>query len=370
MLRPSRIDKLIAKCKSWKDFTRALAPRNAAEKGDAFERLTQLYLLTRPEFGGTKLRDVWVCKWDLPTKIRTKLKLPKADEGIDLVAQARDGSFWAIQSKYKSDQDKPPTRKELSTFASLAFINCRGCFSEAWVAHSSSRPVRKGKLAGHTSEIGLEAWLALSREDWGLIHKRLKGKAARPTRRKPRPHQTKAIKAATEHFAKKRQSRGKLIMPCGTGKSLTAYWIAKALKAKTILVAVPSLALIKQGVEDWTREIVATNEKPLAEWLCVCSDESAGNIERDQFVGDVYELGLDVTTEPEKIKSFLTKPTTSRRIVFTTYQSSPLLANVARKAGVEFDLAILDEAHKTAGAKGKTFATLLFDKNLRIRRRI
>jgi Restriction endonuclease len=143
MLRPSRIDKLIAKCKSWSDFNRALAPLKAAEKGDAFERLTQLYLLTRPEFGGAKLRDVWVCKWDLPPKIRKQLKLPNADEGIDLVARARDGTLWAIQSKYKSDKDKPPTRKEISTFANLAFIHCRGLFSEAWVAHSSSRPVRK-----------------------------------------------------------------------------------------------------------------------------------------------------------------------------------------------------------------------------------
>ena len=35
------------------------------------------------------------------------------------------------------------------------------------------------------------------------------------------------------------KSRGKLIMPCGTGKSLTSYWIAEELKAQTILVAVP-----------------------------------------------------------------------------------------------------------------------------------
>ncbi|MCP4890704.1 MAG: DEAD/DEAH box helicase family protein, partial [Planctomycetaceae bacterium] len=40
--------------------------------------------------------------------------------------------------------------------------------------------------------------------------------------------------------AKDNQSRGKLIMPCGTGKSLTAYWIAQALESKTILVVVPS----------------------------------------------------------------------------------------------------------------------------------
>ena len=46
-------------------------------------------------------------------------------------------------------------------------------------------------------------------------------------------------------------------MPCGTGKSLTAYWIAQALKAKNILVAVPSLALVRQSLTDWTREFLA-----------------------------------------------------------------------------------------------------------------
>ena len=79
-------------------------------------------------------------------------------------------------------------------------------------------------------------------------------------------------------------------MPCGTGKSLTAYWIAEELKAKTILVAVPSLALVRQSLTDWTREFLAHGIKP--DWLCVCSDETVGNLERDEFVGEVYDLGL------------------------------------------------------------------------------
>ena len=53
-----------------------------------------------------------------------------------------------------------------------------------------------------------------------------------------------------------------------------------------------------------------------------------------------------------------------------TYQSSRVLAKAARKAGVKFDLAVLDEAHKTAGDKSKAFATLLFDKTLQIKKRI
>ena len=72
-------------------------------------------------------------------------------------------------------------------------------------------------------------------------------------------------------------------MPCGTGKSLAAFWIAEALRAKTILVAVPSLALIRQSLADWTREFLARGQVP--DWICVCSDETVGNLERDEFVG-------------------------------------------------------------------------------------
>jgi predicted helicase len=157
-------------------------------------------------------------------------------------------------------------------------------------------------------------------------------------------------------------------MPCGTGKSLAAYWIAEALKAKTILVAVPSLALIRQSVTDWCREFLAKGEVP--DWVCVCSDETVGNLERDEFVGEVYELGLPTHTGPEKIASLLRAPGKAPKIVFTTYQSGAKLAAAARRAGVECDLAIFDEAHKTVGVRSKTFATLLRDRKFKARYRL
>ena len=157
-------------------------------------------------------------------------------------------------------------------------------------------------------------------------------------------------------------------MPCGTGKSLTAYWIANALKANTILIAVPSLALVRQSLADWTREFLAHDVKP--DWLCVCSDESVGNLERDEFVGEVYDLGLPTHTNPNYIAEWLRARFNGPKIVFTTYQSSDKLAAAARKARIKFDLAILDEAHKTVGAHSKKFATLLKDSKIKVRRRI
>jgi superfamily II DNA or RNA helicase len=157
-------------------------------------------------------------------------------------------------------------------------------------------------------------------------------------------------------------------MPCATGKSLAAFWIAQALGAKTVVVAVPSLALIRQSVADWTHEFLAHNQIP--DWLCVCGDESVGNLERDDFVGEVYDTGLPTHTDPKEIARRLRTPSKGSKIVFTTYQSSDKLAAAARRANIRFDLAILDEAHKTVGVRSKTFATLLREQKFKARRRL
>ena len=63
-------------------------------------------------------------------------------------------------------------------------------------------------------------------------------------------------------------TRGKLIMPCGTGKSLTAFWIAERLEAQTVLVAVPFLAFMRQTLHVWLEELTARGSE--VHGLCVC----------------------------------------------------------------------------------------------------
>jgi superfamily II DNA or RNA helicase len=362
-------DRFIASCTSWNEFwERTKKLSTDGKKGAAFERFTQLYLQTTPEYR-TELRHVWTLS-EVPLDICKRLDLPSRDEGIDLIACTRHGEYWAIQSKFRSQRDKPLNRKELGTFSSLAFNTCSN-IALAVVAHTCSKPVSKRHLMRNTTEIGLDRWQSLDQKDqegWRLIVAKLKGQSARPQVRRPRLHQQAAILAAKEHFIRDGAARGRLIMPCGTGKSLTAYWISEALKAKTILVAVPSLALVRQGLADWTREFLAHGVVP--DWLCVCSDESVGNLERDEFVGEIYDLGLPTHTDTNEIAALLRARSNGPRIVFTTYQSSDKLAAAARKARIKFDLAILDEAHKTVGVHSKRFATLLRDKKINIRHRV
>jgi predicted helicase len=338
-------DRYIASCTSWDDFyerTKTLPTHSA--KGAVFERLTQLYLQTTPEYC-TELQHVWLLR-EVPADIRKRLNLPGPDEGIDLIARTRRGEYWAIQTKFRSQRDTPLNRRELGTFTSLASNTCND-IAMAVVAHTCSKPVSKHHLMRRTVEIGLDRWQSLDPATWSLILAKLEGRTVRREVRSPKPHQSEAISAAKKHFIDEGATRGRLIMPCGTGKSLTAYWIAEALEAKTILVAVPSLALVRQSLADWTREFLAHSVVP--DWLCVCSDESVGNLERDEFVGEVYDLGLPTHTDVNEIAALLRAQSNGPKIVFTTYQSSDRLAAAARKAGIKFDLAILDEAHKTVG---------------------
>ena len=86
-----RADELIAACASWKEFSERIATLpTEKEKGDAFERLVALYLMTAPEYRA-KLSDVWPLA-SVPSEIRRQLNLPRRDEGIDLVARTREGS--------------------------------------------------------------------------------------------------------------------------------------------------------------------------------------------------------------------------------------------------------------------------------------
>lgn len=360
--------KKLSEINSWSDFFSYANALTEKQKGDIFEHLTKLILTTRPEYSSV-LQNVWIQQEGIPKDIREKLNLPTTDEGIDLVAETFTGEFWAIQCKFKG-QNQTPTYKELSTFGNLANSYCKN-ISLALLVHTGEKGVRKRKLLGENyTEIGLDFWLGLTNEDWDRIHKHLKGKSIRPKPKAPRSHQQRAINDATDHYVQNNAQRGRLIMPCGTGKSLTAFWIANALNSKSVVVAVPSLSLIKQSLEDWTREFVAHKEEPRPEWLVICSDESTAKLDGDEFVSDVHSMGIPTTTNVEVISSFLSSSHGGRKVIFTTYQSSDKLAQAARNCKFSFALAILDEAHKTVGVKSKAFATLLSDKNISISKRM
>jgi len=352
-------------CASWDDFQRKLRPLSEKQKGDVFEKLVKAYLLLEPEYA-SKLKHVWLHR-EVPQAIREKLKLPDTDQGIDLVTETNDGDFWGVQCKYRQTPEHSLTWREISTFTGLAFGVCRG-FAFGIVCSTTERITHVLKDQERIGFCALDVWQGLDADFFARLRAHLGHKPALLRPLKPRPHQKDARKAGRHHYVVKNAKRGKLIMPCGSGKSLTAYWIAGDLDARRIVIAVPSLALIRQTLKVWLRETMANRQA--VEWICVCSDESAGRIERDDVTVLRQDLGVPCLTAPDEIAAWLKRKHPGLTVVFTTYQSGEALAQAARSAKFSFDLGIMDEAHKTVGATDKLFSHLLHDANLPIRRRL
>jgi superfamily II DNA or RNA helicase len=352
-------------CASWQDIQDKLRTLPEKQKGDLFEELVKAYLQLDPEYA-SKLKHVWL-GGEVPQAIAQKLKLPATDQGIDIVAETHDGEFWAVQCKYRQDTDHSLTWRDLSTFTGLAFGVCRG-FSFGVICSTTERITHVLKDQQLIGFCALDVWQALDADFLKRLRAHLAHKPARLKPLKPMPHQKGAVKDGHGHFVIEKSTRGKLIMPCGSGKSLTAYWIAGELESRSIVIAVPSLALIRQTLKVWLRETQANQQA--VEWICVCSDESAGRVERDDNAVLRQDLGVPCLNDPNEIAAWLKRKHRGLTVVFTTYQSGEALAKAARAAKFSFDLGIMDEAHKTVGDGEKLFSHLLHDKNLTIRRRL
>lgn len=73
----------------------------------------------------------------------------------------------------------------------------------------------------------------------------------------PRKYQLNIIDKSVTHFQE--NSKGILVLSCGSGKTLISLWIAQRLKCKKILIGVPNLNLLDQ----WEKEIGKVFEYPV-----------------------------------------------------------------------------------------------------------
>ncbi len=176
-----------------------------------------------------------------------------------------------------------------------------------------------------------------------------------PVKKTLRPHQLEAVNALERAFLKAK--RATLVMACGTGKTLVGLELSRRLNARHVIVLSPSLGLIRQHVQEWKAQGNNT------EFLCVCSDKTV--VHEDSPLPQ--HVGCPVTTESSHVRQFLKAHKTDPCVVFSTYQSSPLLKSCATFA---FDLCIYDEAHRTAGDLSSPFAALLKDRDVHIKKRL
>ena len=334
------------------DHARPLAGLTVA-KGKAFERLVKRALETHPgEYGPLRFEQVWLwSEWPGSNG--------EPDNGIDLVAEQTErfgGGLCAIQCKFYDSNEVPFTgvTKFISASADGRFS------SRLFIATS---PVSKrgkqhiDKASPRCELLGIEQmndWV----DDWRKYVEHPEALSPALPKFQPRPDQEEALLAISWGFAE--HDNGKLILPCGTGKSLVALWAAEREVGAggAVLYLVPSIALMGQTMSAWARHRTIPQR-----YLGVCSDRTAGRQKDDPYGGDIAGLAMPVTTDLERVRGVIHEATQSddMLVVFSTYQSSPVVADALANSGLRFDLIICDEAHRTTGLQ-RTDRDLLKDK--------
>jgi superfamily II DNA or RNA helicase len=332
--------------------SRIAALSTKQERGDAFEVFAEAYFATQPI---TQTQQVWPLS-EVPTDIRSALGLVTRDMGVDGVIETTLGSHDAYQVKFRKGR-AALSWKELSTFMGLS----DKAGQRILFTNSNNLPPVINKRRGFFCIRGADLD-RLEARDFEAIQHWLESSKTVIIHKTPKPHQEEALGALLSGL--KLHDRATTVMACGSGKTLVELWLAERADYRTVLVFVPSLALIRQTLHEWLRETSWQNFT----YLCVCSDPTVA-MGTDELIVQQSDLDFPVTTESAVVKKFLERSFDGVRIVFSTYQSAEAVAKGC-KGLAPFDLGIFDEAHKTAGSEDARFGYALRDKKLPIRKRL
>ncbi len=221
---------------------------NLRHKGSLFEKLSKRFLLEHDsanEYESIKLWSEW------------ELRGNKGDRGIDMVITTASKEYIAVQCKYHQDNI---SLNDISTFLSQLQAGVGEVRFKKGIIISTSKltraaleeieQIRSTGMGIDIDEITEEDFI-YSKIDWEKFDP-TKTQDELPLRdkKKPRSHQTEAINATKEYFSSPKNTRGKLIMACGTGKTYTSLKIMEALDPKITLFLAPSIALLSQTLEN------------------------------------------------------------------------------------------------------------------------
>ena len=302
---------------------------------------------------------------------RSKHYPRKIDLGADVVARrASDGALIAIQCKSRQLDEHghgaPINAGEIDRF--IAF-SANELWAERWVVVNGAVKISDNAIdtAGSPKplkRIDIESDLRKQQE------------LARPDGPEPCPHcdgsgerrtrdcmQEEAIETSVtllqEHVKANSsgRARGRIILPCGTGKSRIALRIIERLTEPGQVSAVlcPSIALVSQlRGEFLAHRAVGMNA------LAVCSDEGVakdGDLAKDPTAdlghASASEVKGLVTTSAAEIGQWIDAVAAEGErigVIFGTYQSSHRIAE-ALGGGRQVQVLVADEAHRTAGLR-------------------
>ncbi|MXY68643.1 MAG: hypothetical protein F4Y47_08780, partial [Acidobacteriia bacterium] len=325
----------------------------------------------------------------------------RQDVGIDAVARRRsDGKHIAIQCKSRQlDEEGRGDSIKSDEVARFAAASASDFWAERWIVTNGANPLASGaaqsasmhteplKLVNITSDLQQQrqANAAAKESEQGLPD--AEGNESLQSKSRM---QEEAVASSARILREQEgsqsgglplgEARGRIILPCGTGKTRISLRIIEELTPAggLSIVLCPSIALVGQI----RREYLQNASAPL-DVLAVCSDATAGydpkkegsrNATLDPTVDNsnvsASEVKGKVTTDAGEIADWMRQGTSGNgiKVLIGTYQSSARVSEALLNAKVTAHVMIADEAHRTAGLKrrnSKTAAASQEEKKLR-----
>ncbi len=283
---------------------------NKSKRGTKFEELVVNFFKKDTTYKNY-FSTVWWFK-DWPERNRR-------DTGIDIVGQIADtGEYVGIQCKCYDDNtplDYAGVTKFLTACKSYGISKYIYACTSDKITPESERTIRENKIA----LLNKSSFRKCSIKNWSSHFDKIIVTEPKALRR----DQEKVCSDVINGF--KSHSRGKLLMACGTGKTITSLRIAEKLECKTVLYLVPSISLIQQTMREWS-----DNSLGKYQYIAVCSDDSAG---RDEG-GQIYELERPPSTNAASfIEQLSRRDLYDMCVIFSTYQSIDIVASGLDKLG-------------------------------------
>ena len=347
--------------------------------------LEHLTVRVAPHVKDWDIAEAW--RWaDWPDREVHFPQTRRDDPGIDVVAVRRsDDRHIAIQCKSRKldtgGEGKAIRKREIND---LLVASRKEFWRERWVVTNGNSPLTSnaqqvlsmGDRPVKAVNVALD--VRQQRSAFGFEHESCShcephdGEDPRRTRTCMQKEAVgKSIRMLREHADSESgglprgQARGRIILPCGTGKTRISLRIVEDLTypGELSIVLCPSIALVAQIRREYlqhtTRQLRA---------LVVCSDASAGydprkegkrNAAVDPTVDNsnvsAAEVKGMVTTDPNEIADWIRSGHggSDVSVIFGTYQSGHRIAEALQDVKLTARVLICDEAHRTAGIRKK-----------------
>ena len=320
------------------------------DKGTSFENLIIKFFQFEPyyksQYSNVQTYAQWIEEHGASLGLENK-----TDAGIDLVLTSNTGEFHAVQCKNYS-ADYSIQKNDIDSFFTASG---KQWFTHRYIVTTTNKWSKNAREALTNQQIPVSVInledLENSQIDWSQFQ--IKDKPVLKAKKGLRPHQQSALKSVETRF-NGGETRGKLIMACGTGKTFTALKIAEKMagKGKRVLFLVPSLSLLSQTLREWNQD----TETPLINFA-VCSDSDVGKKHNeDSVLANLSDLQFPATTNAKSLANAVhvveqKNKQQTMTVVYSTYHSIDVIHQAQSQHNLpEFDLIICDEAHRTTGA--------------------